>query len=86
MPRDTPLSGGGLCGGVRYEISGALRHASHCHCSMCRKQLGAAFGSCGSARRAEFRWTAGESLVTRFASSPGIEHETSPRQSTAKHA
>ena len=34
---------------------------------------GAAFGSYGSASREEFRWTAGEALVGRFASSPGIE-------------
>jgi len=73
MPSETPRVGGCLCGGVRYEISGALRHASHCHCSMCRKHHGAAFGSYASARRAEFRWTAGEALVGRFASSPGIE-------------
>jgi hypothetical protein len=73
MTKSSILSGGCLCGGVRYEISGALRHASHCHCSMCRKQHGAAFGSYGSARRADFRWTAGEELLARFASSPGIE-------------
>jgi hypothetical protein len=40
---------------------------------MCQKHHGAAFGSYASARRADFRWTAGEALVTRFASSPGIE-------------
>ena len=73
MARDTPLVGGCLCGAVRYEIAGALRQASHCHCAMCRKHHGAAFGSYASARRAEFRWTAGETLVGRFASSPGIE-------------
>ena len=73
MACDTPLVGGCLCGGVRYEISGALRQASHCHCAMCRKHHGAAFGCYGSARRAEFRWTSGALLIGRFASSPGIE-------------
>jgi len=73
MAMEPFLVGGCLCGGVRYEISGPLGHASHCHCSMCRKHHGAAFGSYASARRADFRWTAGEDLVGRFASSPGIE-------------
>jgi hypothetical protein len=73
MPGEARLTGGCLCGGIRYEISGALRRASHCHCSMCRKQHGAAFGSYASVRRAEIRFTSGESLITRFASSPGIE-------------
>ncbi len=48
MPRETPLVGGCLCGGVRYAIVGSLRHASHCHCAMCRKHHGAAFGSYAS--------------------------------------
>ena len=36
-----------LCGGVRYETTAPLQGASHCHCSMCRKAHGAAFGSYG---------------------------------------
>jgi hypothetical protein len=39
------LRGSCLCGGVRYEISGALSKALNCHCSMCRKAHGAAFRS-----------------------------------------
>ena len=34
-----------LCGGVKFEISGPLSPPSNCHCSMCRKQQGAAFRS-----------------------------------------
>jgi hypothetical protein len=67
------LTGGCLCGGVRYAISGPLRHASHCHCAMCRKHHGAAFGSYASVRRADFRFEAGASLVGRYASSSGVE-------------
>jgi len=73
MAKGPFLSGGCLCGGVRCEIAGSLGHASHCHCSMRRKRHGAAFGSYASTRRADFRWIAGEDLVARFASSPGIE-------------
>ena len=32
--------GGCLCGGVRYEIAGALRDVVVCHCSQCRRTSG----------------------------------------------
>ena len=37
------LSGGCLCGDVRYEVQGAPVHVFHCHCSMCRRAGGTAF-------------------------------------------
>ena len=66
------LKGGCLCGGVRYEIQGQLRVAANCHCSICRKQSGAAFltGAGLAARR--FTWVQGEDLLTRYESSPGV--------------
>jgi hypothetical protein len=60
-----------LCGGVKYEIRGALRGALNCHCSMCRKAQGAAFRSRAAARSADLVWVAGETLVTYYESSPG---------------
>jgi hypothetical protein len=65
------LRGSCLCGGVRYEICGALRQALNCHCSMCRKAHGAAFRSRASVSATDFRWVAGEELVTYYESSPG---------------
>src|SRR5262245_4970271 len=35
------MSGGGLCGAVRYEIRGRPREVSHCHCASCRRAAGA---------------------------------------------
>jgi hypothetical protein len=35
------LTGGCLCGAVRYRIDGPVRDAAYCHCSMCRKASGA---------------------------------------------
>ena len=37
------LSGGCLCGDVRYEVRGTPVHVFHCHCSMCRRAGGTAF-------------------------------------------
>jgi hypothetical protein len=65
------LSGSCLCGGVRYEITGALTGALNCHCSMCRKAHGAAFRSRARVKATDFRWLQGEDLVTYFESSFG---------------
>ncbi|MDD9991822.1 MAG: GFA family protein [Rhodospirillales bacterium] len=37
------LSGGCLCGDVRYEVDGSPVYVFHCHCSMCRRAGGTAF-------------------------------------------
>ena len=65
------LRGSCLCGGVRYEISGALSYALNCHCSMCRKAHGAAFRSRARVKADDFRWTQGAEQVTYYESSPG---------------
>jgi hypothetical protein len=39
------LTGGCLCGAVRYELTQAPVWAHNCHCSRCRKSTGAAFAS-----------------------------------------
>jgi len=66
------IRGSCLCGDVRFEISGLLKGASHCHCSMCRKAHGAAFGTYAAAKAADFRVVAGEDRITRYRSSAGI--------------
>jgi hypothetical protein len=65
------LKGSCLCGGVRYEIAGKLTGVRNCHCSMCRKAHSAAFRSRASVKTADFRWTAGEELLSWYESSPG---------------
>ena len=65
------IHGSCLCGQVRFELDGALEFINHCHCSMCRKVHGAAFGTFLHADGRGFHWTAGESLVERYPSSPG---------------
>jgi hypothetical protein len=38
-----PLSGGCLCGAVRYEITAAPVKALNCHCRTCQKAMGAPY-------------------------------------------
>ncbi len=60
-----------MCGGIKYEISGALTDARNCHCSMCQKLQGGAFRSRASVQSADFKFTQGADLVTYYESSKG---------------
>ncbi|HEY6600024.1 MAG TPA: GFA family protein [Pseudomonadales bacterium] len=42
-----------------------------CHCSMCRKVTGSAYGVFAHIRSDRFRWTAGVENVAEYPSSPG---------------
>ena len=64
------LHGSCLCGGVKFEINGPLIGPSNCHCSMCRKQHGAAFRSFARVQISDLKWVQGEDLVTFYESSP----------------
>ena len=67
----TTVHGSCLCGGVKFEITGPLLRPLNCHCSLCRKQQGAAFRSRARVRRADFKWLQGEELVTYYEATPG---------------
>ena len=67
---DTQVKGGCLCGSVRYQISGALVSADHCHCSMCRRQHGAAFATYADFNPEHFRWISGE-IYLKIYEGPG---------------
>ena len=66
------IRGGCLCGGVRYEIDGSLGEAGNCHCSMCRREHGAAFSTYADVDPSQFRWDFGEQLVAVYESKPGV--------------
>lgn len=66
------IEGGCLCGEVRYEISSSLKHASNCHCSMCRKASGAADVSYATVTPGSFKWVKGRERLARYDSSPGV--------------
>ena len=65
------IHGSCLCGGVRFELAGAPQFINHCHCSMCRKVHGAAFGSFLHADGQGFRWLSGHPQIENFESSAG---------------
>ena len=68
-----PIHGSCLCGGVEFEIAGPLTAPLNCHCSLCRKQHGAAFRSRVRVSAKDFRWLKGEHLVKFYESSRGYQ-------------
>ena len=54
-----PVTGGCLCGAVRYEADEPPHHVEYCHCRMCQKHSGSAFGVSAAFRADSFRITRG---------------------------
>ena len=67
--RPDRVSGGCLCGAVRFEIELPTLFCAHCHCSMCRKAHGAGFVTWIGVPYERFRITAGEDALRRYDSS-----------------
>jgi hypothetical protein len=65
MP-DLPLTGGCLCGGVRFELSEAPGRASYCHCTRCQRRTGTSSSANVRANGAAFTITEGEALVNAW--------------------
>lgn len=51
-----PAGGGCQCGAVRYEIAAAPVDVTYCHCRMCQRATGGAFGVFATVRREHFTW------------------------------
>jgi hypothetical protein len=66
MPTKLPLTGGCLCGGVRYEIDEPLVSASYCHCTRCQRRSGTAASAQARTVPGSVRIVAGEELVSEW--------------------
>jgi hypothetical protein len=65
------IKGSCLCSEIQYELDEPPGFMNLCHCSMCRKISGSAFGTFAHTEISNYRWLRGESLVSRYESSPG---------------
>lgn len=63
---DLPLTGGCMCGGVRFEVSEPLVSAGYCHCTRCQRRTGTAAAISGRVVPGSFRITSGAELVRSF--------------------
>ena len=55
-----PITGGCLCGAVRYEASEPPSEGGLCHCRVCQRTTGSAFEALAMFPRTVFRFTKGE--------------------------
>jgi len=70
---DAPLTGGCLCGGVRFEVSAPPVVAGYCHCSRCQRRTGTAVANSARLEPGSFRIVAGEELVRIYRPDEGFE-------------
>lgn len=61
-----------LCGAVQYRFSGEVETLYFCHCQSCQKATSSAFNTAIVTDDESFGITAGEELLKRYASSPGV--------------
>ncbi|HSP72650.1 MAG TPA: GFA family protein [Gaiellaceae bacterium] len=61
-----PLTGGCLCGGVRFEVTEPLLGAGYCHCTRCQRRTGTAAAPSARIAPGSLRITAGEELIRSF--------------------
>jgi catechol 2,3-dioxygenase-like lactoylglutathione lyase family enzyme len=69
-PADAFVAGGCLCGAVRFRIELPTSFCAHCHCSICRRNHGAAFVTWFGIDRDRLEITAGADALRRHRSSP----------------
>ncbi len=57
------LTGGCLCGGVRFELTEVPTDAGYCHCTRCQRRTGAAASPQARIDASTFRLLQGEDLI-----------------------
>jgi len=63
---NAPLSGGCLCGGVRFEVTEPLVSASYCHCTRCQRRTGTAASVQARVAPGSLRVASGDELIRAY--------------------
>ena len=63
------IKGSCLCGEITYELSAPPELMNLCHCTMCRKVTGSAYGVFAHLQTNDFNWISGENKIRYFQSS-----------------
>lgn len=70
VEKTLPVTGGCMCGAVRYEAEGVPLGVAHCHCEDCRSHTGAPVVTYAAFRVDQVRFTMGNRKI--YDSSPGV--------------
>jgi hypothetical protein len=68
---DLPITGGCLCGAVRYAVDAPFVRAGYCHCTRCQRRTGTAAACSAQVEPGSFRFVAGEQHVREWAPPQG---------------
>jgi hypothetical protein len=63
---ELPLTGGCLCGGVRFEVTEVPQYAGYCHCTRCQRRTGTAAAASARLVPGSLRVTKGEELIRSY--------------------
>jgi hypothetical protein len=74
------MTGGCLCGGVRFEVRACAGPFELCHCNRGRKATGSAFAATVGVRAEDFRLLQGRELIASY-EAPLLEHPPAYRKS-----
>jgi hypothetical protein len=66
-----PLTGGCICGAVRFTVSAPLLGARYCHCRRCQHRTGTAFSVSGLTAAGSFAIEAGAEKVRTYSPDDG---------------
>ena len=69
---DLPLTGGCLCGGVRFRVGAPLVVATYCHCTRCQRRTGTAASAQARIQPGSLTVTQGEELIRTYAPPDGF--------------
>jgi len=69
---DFPLTGGCLCGGVRFEVLEPLVSAGYCHCTRCQRRTGTAASISARITPGSLRVLSGEALIRSYVPDQGF--------------
>lgn len=69
------MKGSCLCGDVEFEVQAPPRRLYQCHCSLCRKQSGAAGNAAFVVQGAQLQWRSGEGRIRSYVKPTGFRSD-----------
>jgi hypothetical protein len=69
---ELPLTGGCLCGAVRFEVSESLVSSGYCHCTRCQRRTGTAASPGARIAPGSLRVLSGEELIRAYEPEDGF--------------
>ena len=70
-----PISGGCICGSVRYTVNGPAKCVVHCHCSQCRRSYASLVGTGATIEQKHVKIDKGEENLMTYEKPLGVRRQ-----------